>query len=670
LVAVQKCIFRNLKTKLLKSPRYLTKSRFKLALDCPTKLYYTRKAEYENNADVNTFLEQLAQGGFQVEELARMEHPGGIVLLGDDYDYNKLAEETKNLLSREEVTIFEPAFLVNGLFIRVDILVKKGNKVLLLEVKAKSVAGDRHDSFISAKGKLIGGMDHYLYDVAFQKYVMQQCYPQWQISSFLKLVNKDAVTTVNGLHQCFKVIADSNLRTGIEKKKGLAKEDLGDSILSEVDIDAEVNLILEQNPLDEALSFEEMVNLYREYYKEDKKIFLGIGGQCKGCEFKTENASEKKSGFHECWTGQLQLSVAEVDEPKIYDVWYNPARKLLEEGKFFMKEISDEDFKLSEEPGKLSRSERQWLQIEKTLQNDTTPYVDVENLKTELASWKFPLNFIDFETTAVAIPFFKGMRPYEQLAFQFSHHIVHEDGRVEHYNEYLNTGPGMFPNFDFIRALKQSLEVNEGSIFRYHNHENTIVNVIYDQLRNSAEPDKEELLQFIERISHNTSKNAKSWEGERDMIDLQKTVVNYYFDPVTGGSNSIKAILPAVLQSGAYLQEKYQKPLAETGVSSRNFDPRHIFLSMENGKAVSPYKALPPVFDGWDSDKLEEIVESIPEIADGGAALFAYQKLQFPDLAPGEREAINKALLRYCELDTLAMVMIYEYFREVCNPKI
>ncbi|WP_029033377.1 DUF2779 domain-containing protein [Salinimicrobium terrae] len=652
----------------MNSPRYLTKSRFKLALDCPTKLYYTRKPEYENSADTDSFLEQLAQGGFQIEELARMEHPGGIALLGDDWDYRKLANETQKLLTRDEVTIFEPAFLINGLFIRVDILVKKGKNVRLLEVKAKSVSGDRHESYINSKGdKLKGGMDLYLYDVAFQKYVMQACHPEWQISCFLKLVNKDAVTSVDGLHQCFKVVADSDLRTGIEKKPGLKKDDLGGSILCEINIDAEVNLIMEQNPLHESLSFEEVVCLYRDHYRDDKKIFLGIGGHCKACEYKAEEASGKKSGFHDCWAEQLQLSVAEIDEPKIYDVWYNPARKLLEEGKFFMKEISTQDFPVKPEAGKLSRSERQWLQIDKTIQKDETPYFDLENLKVELASWKFPLNFIDFETTAVALPFFKDMRPYEQLAFQFSHHIVYQDGRVEHFSEYLNTGPGEFPNFDFIRALKQSLESNNGSIFRYHNHENTIVNVIYDQLRNSAEPDKEELMAFIESISHNTGKNAKTWSGERDMIDLQKTVVNYYYDPVTGGSNSIKAVLPAVLQSSSYLQEKYQKPLAETGVSSRNFDPDHVFLRFENGKAVSPYKALPPVFENWDSDKLEQITESIPEIADGGAALFAYQKLQFPDLSAEETKAINQALLRYCELDTLAMVMIYEYFREVCN---
>lgn len=62
-------------------PRYLTKSRFKLALDCPTKLFYTRKKEYEDSSETDTFLEALAQGGFQVEELARMEYPDALPFL-------------------------------------------------------------------------------------------------------------------------------------------------------------------------------------------------------------------------------------------------------------------------------------------------------------------------------------------------------------------------------------------------------------------------------------------------------------------------------------------------------------------------------------------------------------------------------------------------------------
>ena len=50
------------------------------------------------------------------------------------------------------------------------------------------------------------------------------------------------------------------------------------------------------------------------------------------------------------------------------------------------------------------------------------------------------------------------------------------------------------------------------------------------------------------------------------------------------------------------------------------------------------------------------------ELRDGGAAMMAYAYLQFGDLHAEQRELIRKALLRYCELDTMAMVMIWEYF--------
>jgi hypothetical protein len=46
--------------------RYLTKSRFKLGLECPNKLYYTNKdKEYANTKSENPFLTALASGGFK-----------------------------------------------------------------------------------------------------------------------------------------------------------------------------------------------------------------------------------------------------------------------------------------------------------------------------------------------------------------------------------------------------------------------------------------------------------------------------------------------------------------------------------------------------------------------------------------------------------------------------
>jgi hypothetical protein len=49
------------------TPRYLTKSRFKLALECPTKLFYTGKTDlYPYAKQEDEFLQALADGGFQV----------------------------------------------------------------------------------------------------------------------------------------------------------------------------------------------------------------------------------------------------------------------------------------------------------------------------------------------------------------------------------------------------------------------------------------------------------------------------------------------------------------------------------------------------------------------------------------------------------------------------
>ena len=52
-------------------------------------------------------------------------------------------------------------------------------------------------------------------------------------------------------------------------------------------------------------------------------------------------------------------------------------------------------------------------------------------------------------------------------------------------------------------------------------------------------------------------------------------------------------------------------------------------------------------------------------IADGGAAMTAYALLQFYNITEVESKHIYEGLLRYCELDTIAMVMIWEYWKSV-----
>lgn len=287
-------------------------------------------------------------------------------------------------------------------------------------------------------------------------------------------------------------------------------------------------------------------------------------------------------------------------------------------------------------------------------------------LEKEFSSWSYPLHFIDFETTMVAIPFHKGLRPYEQIAFQFSHHLVEKNGTISHVDEYINREKGKFPNFEFVRALKKSLERDGGTIFRYAAHENTVLNQIKEQLLSWEEPikDREELIQFIESITTYSSGSGKIISGPRCMIDLCDLVKRYFYHPNMKGSNSIKKVLPAILSASEFLKKKYQNPVygATGGVQSLNFQDWRWIEADTSGNVKDPYKRLPPIFSDLDLEEMDSLIMD-GSIADGGAAMTAYSRMQFTEMTEEECERVAKALLKYCELDTFAMVMIWEYWK-------
>jgi hypothetical protein len=650
--------------------RVLSKSRFKLGLECPNKLYYTNKKEYLNTKNEDSFLQALAQGGFQVEELARMHYPNGVLIESNDWDYQLLFNQTLELLKQENVIIYEAAFLIDGLFIRTDIIVKKGNDIELIEVKSKSFTPDNDFLFVGKRGAMVADWKPYLFDVAFQKYVMQLCFPDWKIKSFMMMADKSKKASINGLNQLFRITNKGGNRTGIIKKVE-SIEETGDTVLGRKDI-TQIVKDIESNKFKyhTNLTFQESILLFQNIYKKDNYANWPTSfSSCKKCEFKCSKGEELKgykSGFKECFDKQHKWTTKDFETSNIFDIYFfGKGTKLFDEGVFFKNQLTEENIGLKVEPKRLTTSHRQWLQIEKEVTNDITIYVDSDGLKEEMNRWKFPLHFIDFETSTVALPFNKGLKPYEQIAFQFSHHIYYKNGTIEHANEYINNIAGEFPNFNFIRALKKALENDNGSIFKYSNHENTIVNAIYIQLLNSQEKDKDELMAFIQSISHSKKESAIKWKGERDMVDLWDVEKRYYYNPLTKGSNSIKAVLPASLNSSKYLKEKYSKPLNQIKVTSKNFSEEHIWLQIENNTVTNPYEMLPPIFQDWSENEIENTLSNIEGIADGGAALTAYGKLQYTDMEQAEVDELTSALLKYCELDTLAMVMIYEHFIEI-----
>ena len=647
----------------------LTKSKFKLALECPTKLYYIDKPQYANQQKDDSFLKALAEGGYQVEALARCYYPEGILVEANPKE--SALDVTQRLLQSDSIILFEAEIVYQQYLVRTDILIKHHDHLKLIEVKAKSMDKESIKKFEKKDGTISSEWKPYIADVSFQKWVLEHAYPNYRISSYLMLVDKDSICPTDGLNRKFLLTKDQSGKQRVKIIDALSPEDLSVRLLQEVNVDHLTNKIWSECDTSER-AFKDRFHEFSQQYFNGFKPPPVPKKECANCQFKTlpyYEANGLLSGFKECWREALGYNDKDFLDPTVLDLWsFRKKDSYLQKGLIKLRDFDEADLSIKENdtPG-LSMSQRQWLQIEKVKNRDNTVWIDKQGLRDEMQSWVYPLHFIDFETAMLPIPFKKGAHPYQGVAFQFSHHIMDENGRVTHVGEYLNAEPGIDPSIDFVRALKAELEKDAGTIFRYSNHENSYLNMISRQLADLTEPpaDLDDLESFIKSITKSPSDNRERWAGNRCMVDLWELVKRFYYDPQTNGSNSIKKVLPAILNRSHYLQKKYSQPIygCKEGISSKNFINQRWIVS-ENGIIKDPYSLLEPINKDVPDEKVELLFED-EYLKEGGAATIAYAKLQFTHMSDFERKELRKALLKYCELDTLAMVMIVEAWQDM-----
>lgn len=647
----------------------LTKSKFKLAYECPTKLYYIDKPQYANQLAEDSFLKALAECGYQVEALARCYFPDGVFVEANHTESALVA--TKRLLENESITLFEAEIAYQRYLIRTDILIKHQNYLKLVEIKAKSISSEEIKKIEKRDGSINATWKPYIADVAFQKWVLQHAYPNCGISSYLMLVDKDSICPTDGLNRKFFLTKYQSGKAKVEILEPLSMEDLSVHLLKEISVDHLTEKIWSECDASGRPFIERFHEFTQQYFSGLKSPPIPKN-ECARCQFKTLPKNEVNgllSGFKECWREALGYHDNDFLDSTVLDLWnFRGREKCLQSGLIKLRDFDEDDLSIKDDskPG-LSTSQRQWIQIEKAKNNDNTVWLDAQGLQSEMKLWTYPLHFIDFETAMLPIPFKKGAHPYQGIAFQFSHHIMDGNGCVSHAGEYLNTEPGIDPSIDFIRALKSEINKDSGTIFRYSNHENSYLNMILWQLQELPEPpaDLDELIAFIKSITKSTSNSRNKWRGERCMVDLCELVKRFYYDPLTNGSNSIKKVLPAILYRSQYLQQKYSQPIygSKKGISSKNFK-RQRWIEFDGDRIKDPYSLLEPINKDIPDEEIELLFDD-EYLKEGGAATIAYAKLQFTHMSDFERTELRKALLEYCELDTLAMVMLVEAWQDM-----
>ena len=174
----------------------------------------------------------------------------------------------------------------------------------------------------------------------------------------------------------------------------------------------------------------------------------------------------------------------------------------------------------------------QTLQVNTALNRE--PHIDTEAIADYLRDVSYPINFLDFETFQDAIPRFDGQGPYKIIPFQYSLHILHENGDLEH-KEFL-ADEAEDPRLRLARHLLEDITA-KGTIFAFH--QSFEIGVING------------LARHIDRYAAQLT----AMIGRFKDLEIPFNRLMYYH-PDFHGSFSIKSVLPALFPRDPELDYK------------------------------------------------------------------------------------------------------------------
>ena len=201
------------------------------------------------------------------------------------------------------------------------------------------------------------------------------------------------------------------------------------------------------------------------------------------------------------------------------------------------------------------------IQVESTLSGQ--PHIDKVVIKEFLDNLTFPLYFLDFETMQPAIPQFDGTKPYQQIPFQYSLHILeHEGGKLIH-KEHLGIS-----GTDTMRPLAEQLckdiPMNVCTLAYNKGFECTRIKEMAEAFPDLAE----HLLNIKDHIADL-------------LIPFQQGA---YYLPSMKGSFSIKVVLPALFPNDPSLDYHNLEGGVQNGSQAMNTFPLIQYMEPEQQK--------------------------------------------------------------------------------------
>jgi hypothetical protein len=366
--------------------------------------------------------------------------------------------------------------------------------------------------------------------------------------------------------------------------------------------------------------------------------------KCKACEF---NVPGQTSGYDLCWGSQARV------EHHLFTLGYlgsmeyrqpGTVRRIVEQAAPRAPRITDLQDEDVAGDSPLQRGWKRQIMAVRTGRAFLSP--ELVRDPAALLHCKpehYPLFFLDYEGTRCALPSAPGCRPYGQVAFQWSCHVIDNPGASPRHVEWLDT-ENENPNVGFLESLRKLLG-EQGTIYHWADYEVTVTRELADEIR--GDESKADLVSWIDRNwGRGRGKNEVKSERTLDLLEISR---GHFYDPAMMGSHSIKKVLPVVWKNPA-IQKLFPKYAVD-----------------QHGQPVkSPYDALPALTlqdskdNALDLSKLDEL----DVVKNGPGAMLAYEHIRYGLAASDQaaRKSMRRQLMRYCELDTAAMVMVWKYW--------
>ena len=219
----------------------------------------------------------------------------------------------------------------------------------------------------------------------------------------------------------------------------------------------------------------------------------------------------------------IKLHFPGLPDYTVFDIAFlkhEKRRTLLAQGIVAITDVPD-DFPLSS---------KQRIQI--SAAKSGQPVIDHNGISRRIDSWEYPLHFLDYETFSYAIPQFDGVRPFQQMCFQYSLHTIEHPGAEPRHSYFLSLGDDDPPRA-MARALKDAMSSGIGTVFVWYES--------FEKTRNSEMAEMfPEYAAFFEDVNERT-------------VDLMKVFSdNLYVHPEFKGRSSIKKVLPVVVPEMSY----------------------------------------------------------------------------------------------------------------------